>query len=280
MTAPLTRPQIAARVCVTLLGTFVMALGIALAKHAAVGTTPISCLPAVLYNFFAGLGLPVTLGLFTFLMNTGFLVGEMVVLRGAFPKAQLLQLPQVVLFSMAVDFWMGLVVPALPMTAPVHHYTLLVASMLVIALGLLQLPQVVLFSMAVDFWMGLVVPALPMTAPVHHYTLLVASMLVIALGIQLQLMGDTIVTPPEGFIGIVARRTGHEYGDVKVAFDVGFLVSAAALSLALMGGLTDVREGTIVAAVGVGVAIKGWGRVLRPLARRLPQGPTPLPPLP
>lgn len=233
LTAPLTKPQIAVRICVTLLGTFVMALGIALAKHAAVGTTPISCLPAVLYNFFAGLGLPVTLGLFTFLMNTGFLVGEMVLLRGAFPKAQLLQLPQVVLFSMAVDFWMGLVVPALPMTAPVHHYALLVASMLVIALG-----------------------------------------------IQLQLMGDTIVTPPEGFIGIVARRTGREYGDVKVAFDVGFLVSAAALSLALMGGLADVREGTIVAAAGVGVAIKGWDRALRPLARRLPQGPTPLPPLP
>ena len=51
------------------------------------------------------------------------------------------------------------------------------------------------------------------------------------------------------------------------------MVTAVALSFAAFGALVQVREGTIISALLVGVAVAFWGRVLSPLKRFVPPAP-------
>lgn len=61
----------------------------------------------------------------------------------------------------------------------------------------------------------------------------------------------------EAFIKAVSDRTGHNFGNVKIAFDVGCVALAAGLSLLLFRGqIIGVREGTVISALLVGQLVK------------------------
>ena len=58
----------------------------------------------------------------------------------------------------------------------------------------------------------------------------------------------------EAFIKAVSDRTGHNFGNVKIAFDVGCVALAAGLSLLLFRGqIIGVREGTVISALLTGL---------------------------
>ena len=95
-------------------GVLLNAFGVALITKAALGTSPISSLPYVL-----SLRFPVTLGQFTFLMNTLFILAQVLLLRRNFRPIQFLQVAVNVVFSLFIDVSMRLLswmeVGALPM---------------------------------------------------------------------------------------------------------------------------------------------------------------------
>ncbi len=62
---------------------------------------------------------------------------------------------------------------------------------------------------------------------------------------------------------------------MKVAFDVVLVATGAVLSLLFFAELRDVREGTVLAAVGTGMVVAFWARVLAPVMRRVPKDPVP-----
>lgn len=101
---PFSRTSYLYRYLVFFTGLTFMALGIALTTRADLGTTPISALPYV-----ASLGLPLSLGFFTVLMNIALVTLQIVLLRGKFPRLQYLQIPVSLLFGFLIDFWMALV---------------------------------------------------------------------------------------------------------------------------------------------------------------------------
>ena len=72
--------------------------GIAFITKAALGTSPISSLPYVLSQRFT-----LTLGQFTFIMNTGFIVAQIVLLGREFEKRQILQIGVNIVFSWFID---------------------------------------------------------------------------------------------------------------------------------------------------------------------------------
>ncbi len=71
----------------------------------------------------------------------------------------------------------------------------------------------------------------------------------------------------EAFIKAVSDRPGHNFGNVKIAFDVGCVALAAGLSLLLFRGqIIGVREGTVISALLTGLVVEYFVRRLsRPL---------------
>jgi uncharacterized membrane protein YczE len=122
-TALFTRPvpNLALRVAVLLLGFAFIALGVALSRATGMGTSPISCVPAVL-SFASDL----SIGTYTFVLNTLFLVLQVVLLRRDFKPVQLLQLPATFVFSVLIDAFVPLA-----QLIPLPNYPACVALMLV-----------------------------------------------------------------------------------------------------------------------------------------------------
>ncbi len=58
-----------------------------------------------------------------------------------------------------------------------------------------------------------------------------------------------------GFVKYAARRFGKDFGRVKVMVDVGLVLLAVVTSLAMTHSIIGVREGTLVAALGVGLLV-------------------------
>ena len=79
-------------------GILINSFGIAFITKAALGTSPISSLPYVLSQRFT-----LTLGQFTFIMNTGFIVAQIVLLGREFEKRQILQIGVNIVFSWFID---------------------------------------------------------------------------------------------------------------------------------------------------------------------------------
>lgn len=91
------------RIFAFLLGTSLNAMGISLITKAYLGTSPLSSIPFVL-----SLGLLPSFGTFTFLLNMLFLVMQILLLRRAFPRHQLLQIPVTIIFGLLIDLFMYL----------------------------------------------------------------------------------------------------------------------------------------------------------------------------
>lgn len=84
-------------------GVFVNSFGIALITKAALGTSPISSLPYVL-----SLEFPLTLGMFTFIIGTVFVIIQPLLLKDQFKPFQWLQILVNVAFSTFIDVGMAL----------------------------------------------------------------------------------------------------------------------------------------------------------------------------
>lgn len=213
------------RCAVMMVGVLLIGAAVALSKHSLTGTSPISAIPAVVYDRIHDAGVPVvTLGMCSFAMNFLCLLVEVALLRRKFPVSQLLQLPVVLVMSSSVDVW------ALP------------------------------FSL------------IPNDTYLAQLLLAVASTAILGLGAYLQVSADILMTPGDALVLVISRLSRVKYHKVKVAFDVTLVTIAAVLSLCFFGALRDVREGTLIAAVGTGIAIGLYGRALDRLVDRLPEG--------
>lgn len=71
-----------------------------------------------------------------------------------------------------------------------------------------------------------------------------------------QLLQLPVALAGEGFVLAVCRVTPFPFGNLKVAFDVLLVGVASLLSLLCLHGLYGVREGTLAAALGVGLIAK------------------------
>lgn len=93
-----------ARYIILAIGVLINSFGVAFITKAALGTSPISSFPFVLSLKWPS----VSFGLFTFVMNTGLIVLQIVLLRRDFQLVQLLQMVVNVVFSWFIDVSMGL----------------------------------------------------------------------------------------------------------------------------------------------------------------------------
>ena len=215
--------NLALRIVVMFFGLICIACGIALAKLAAMGTAPISSLPAVLTEFCERTDVPMTMGAWTFVFNLIFFLIEIILLRRQFNPIQLLQIPLFVVLSVAVDGWLGI------------------------------------FS------------AWPPMNYLHQLVYLFISIIFLGFGIRVQLAANLLMSPGDAVVQVIAYVSGRRFGRCKVAWDVTLMCLAVLASLLLLGGLYQVREGTVIAALLVGRVVRLFDIWLRPLAWLVPK---------
>ena len=79
---------------------------------------------------------------------------------------------------------------------------------------------------------------------------------ILAMGIWIQVKGNVAMLPGEAMNRAISIRTGKRYENIKILFDIIYILLSALVCLLFLGKLEGVREGSIIAAVAVGNIIK------------------------
>lgn len=215
-------PNLVLRVIVMFLGLICIAMGIAIAKLAMMGTAPISSVAAVMTEISERFGIPMTMGMWTFVFNLVYFSLEVILLRSRFKAVQLLQIPLFLVMSVFVDVWLGLYGQFAPQTYPAQFAWLLL------------------------------------------------SILILGFGIRVQLGSDLLMTPGDAAVQVLAFVSKKRFSKCKVAWDVSLMSLSALTSLLVLGGLYQVREGTVISALLVGPAVRLWDGILNRVAWIIP----------
>lgn len=91
---------------------------------------------------------------------------------------------------------------------------------------------------------------------------------VLAFGIWIQYKGGVAMLPGEAMNRAISLTTGKRYENVKIFFDILYIVIAGLICFVFAGKLQGVREGSIIAAVLVGSLIKLYNRLFDRLAKK------------
>ena len=94
--------------------------------------------------------------------------------------------------------------------------------------------------------------------------LLFVSIAVIALGLSIYMDAKLVNLPAEGFVAAVSDKIGIPFSKGKVMMDCIFVAIGICLSLLFIGGIWNIREGTILSAIFVGKSIPFASKITRP----------------
>ena len=95
----------------------------------------------------------------------------------------------------------------------------------------------------------------------QQFICMIIGCFVLGLGIWIQLKGQVAMLPGEAMNRAISYVTGKRYENIKIFFDVLYIVLSAAICLVFLGGLRGVREGSVIAAIAIGNIIKLYNRI-------------------
>jgi len=81
---------------------------------------------------------------------------------------------------------------------------------------------------------------------------MLVGIIIIGLGIMLYLRANLLPQPAEGLILAIQKKSGWKLHNIKVVFDCSVVVIAAAISLIIIKRIIGIREGTLIAMLGIG----------------------------
>ncbi len=127
---------------------------------------------------------------------------------------------------------------------------------------LMQLPVAVFFGYLTDFGVW-AVQRISYGAYWEQWILCLIGILLVAIGVSLEVKAGVVVLAGEGVVLAICKVLPKvKFGYMKVGFDVTLVLTACVLSFVFIGGLHGVREGTVAAAVLVGLTAKQIGKWL------------------
>ncbi len=94
-----------------------------------------------------------------------------------------------------------------------------------------------------------------------QFVIMLISCLVLGFGIWIQFKGGVAMLPGEAMNRAISEVSGKRYENIKIFFDVLYIVIAAAICFLFIGKLEGVREGSIIAALLIGNIIKLYNRL-------------------
>jgi len=154
-------------------------------------------------------------------------------------------------------------------------FSLLLIALQVAILGknfqkvqLLQVPVSVAFGYFIDLSMKV----LSWLEPDQYYlkaASLIIGCFILGFGVYLEVIADVVMLSGEAFVKAITQRFKVEFGITKVCFDTSMTVIAGIVSIFLFHRIQGVREGTIFAALFVGLIARSFGRILFPFTNWL-----------
>ena len=128
---------------------------------------------------------------------------------------------------------------------------------------LLQIPLSFLFGYFTDFGLYLA-SFIPTDIYIVKLLLVICGIVVLGFGITLGVIANVILNSGEAFVKALSDVTHKEFSNVKIFFDVSWVVLSVVLSLIFFNGsLLGTREGTIISAIFTGVAVKIWLKFIK-----------------
>ena len=103
---------------------------------------------------------------------------------------------------------------------------------------------------------------------IMQLALMILSCFVLGFGIWIQFKGGVAMLPGEAMNRAISEVTGKKYENIKIFFDVLYIIVAAAICFIFIGKLEGVREGSIIAAVLIGNIIKLYNSLYNKLTRK------------
>lgn len=128
-------------------------------------------------------------------------------------------------------------------------------------LQLLQLPAAILFGSMIDA-AGQVLQAVTFSNYFHQWLLCIVGIFLVALGISLEVKANLVTTAGEGIVLAICKVTPIKFSNMKIVFDVTLVCISIVLLLVFLGHLDGVREGTVAAAIFVGLITKQTNRLM------------------
>ena len=127
---------------------------------------------------------------------------------------------------------------------------------------LMQLPVAVFFGYLTDFGVW-AVRGIHCSTYWQQWIVCLIGILLVAAGVSLEVKAGVVVLAGEGVVLAICKVLPKiKFGYMKVGFDVTLVVIACILSFTFPGHLQGVREGTVAAALLVGLIAKQIGRLL------------------
>lgn len=103
---------------------------------------------------------------------------------------------------------------------------------------------------------------------IEQLTYMLLSCIILAFGIWIQLKGAVAMLPGEAMNRAISMVTGKKYENVKIFFDIFYILIAVIICLVFIGRLEGVREGSIFAAIMVGNIIRFYKYIYYKIIKR------------
>lgn len=121
---------------------------------------------------------------------------------------------------------------------------------------LLQIPLSFLFGYFTDFGLWLV-GFIPAESYIMRLVMVFIGIVILGFGVSLSVSANVIMNSGEAFVKAISDTTNKNFGNVKIAFDVSYVVLALILSLLFFDfTIVGTREGTIISALCTGLVVK------------------------
>lgn len=120
---------------------------------------------------------------------------------------------------------------------------------------LLQFPAAILFGSTIDI-AALFIDFISISSYWQQWILCIWGIIFLALGISFEIQANLVTTAGEGVVLAICKVFPIKFGNMKVIFDITLVTISVLLSIIFLGELTGVREGTIAAAILVGLITK------------------------
>lgn len=127
---------------------------------------------------------------------------------------------------------------------------------------LLQFPAAIIFGTMIDV-AEKVLKGITFTNYFEQWLLCVVGIFLVALGVSVEVMANLVTTAGEGIVLAICKVAPVKFSNMKVIFDVTLVCISVALSFIFLKHLDGVREGTVAAAIFVGLITKQTNKLMK-----------------
>ena len=168
----------------------------------------------------------------------------------------------------SVPFVVSLFTPLTVGTATITMHCVFILMQILILrkdyhlIQLMQLPVAFFFGYLTDFGVW-AVQGISCNTYWQQWIVCLIGILLVAVGVSFEVKAGVVALAGEGVVLAVCKVLPKiKFGYMKVGFDVTLVVIACILSFVFTGHLQGVREGTVAAALLVGLIAKQLGKLL------------------